>query len=342
MLKDKRILMVHSNTGDTVLGWQRRRLDAARSLGYRMEMLSMAELHPYTIFPRLDRLWKLRDPALMRLYEKLGTAIADCDLFIHYNGALIHPEFLAQFSQPTVYHCADDPDASAVLSRPVATSYDVCAISNPACISMYRSWGCREVFFWPLGSFSYDERTAPPDVPRHAARGTGASFVGSRNGVPRFRFIGGLLGLYRKKGFMDRVEREIPGLRAYGAGWRGGRIEADAIPALYRDTRVGFNVHNSLGPINARLYDLSAFGVCQVCDNKSTLGLVFQEGSEIIGFDTVDECVALMRGIMSRPEKSEQIGFAARDRFLRDYTTAAIWRNFFANLEPALARAGRA
>ena len=103
-----------------------------------MNTFGMRDLYPYTIFPRLDRAWRRRDTALMEFYEVLGEKIDQCDVFIHYNGALIHPEFLSQFNQLKIYHCADDPDSSEVLSKPVAKAYDICAISNPACIEMYK------------------------------------------------------------------------------------------------------------------------------------------------------------------------------------------------------------
>jgi spore maturation protein CgeB len=300
----------------------------------------MADYHPYTIFPKLDRLWRKRDPVLMKLYEALGTAINECDVFIHYNGALIHPEFLNQFKKLKIYHCADDPDASVVMSRPVASHYDMCGISNPACIEMYKSWGCRNTFFWPLGSFSYDDDEISPSrsLP-HSERSVPLVFIGSKLGVPRFRFIGEYLGLYRKKKLMTRLERSFPELTAYGYGWRRGRIDNSEIPRLYQQSRVGFNLHNTLGPINARLYDLAAFGVCQICDNKATLNLVFDEGTEIVGFDDIDDCVELVRYYLANTDESEGIGLAARARFLRDYSTTAIWERFFADVERVRAKA---
>jgi hypothetical protein len=306
-------------------------------MGYDVSMFRIADYHPYTIFPKLDKLWRKRDPALMRLYDALGKAIDACDVFIHYNGALVHPEFLTQFDRLTVYHCADDPDASAVISRPVAAQYDICAISNPACIEMYKSWGCLNTFFWPLGSFSYDDAGMAADgaLP-YSERSVPLVFIGSKLGVPSLRILGKYLGLYRKKSLMTRLERSFPELVAYGGGWDRGRIENVEIPQLYRQSRVGFNLHNSLGPINGRLYDLAAFGVCQICDNKATLSLVFDEGTEIIGFDSIDDCVELIRYYLARPVEAEAIGLAARDRFLRDYSTTAIWTKFFADVENAL------
>jgi hypothetical protein len=327
----QKILLAHSNIGPTVLAWHERRRKTAIALGYDLSVFDMAALHPYTIFPKLDRLWRRRDVHLMRMYEALGYAIDACDVFIHYNGALIHPEFLAQFDKLKVYHCADDPDASTVLSRPVAPDYDICAISNPACIGMYRKWGCRNVFFWPLGSFSYVDGSMTT-VPAWDERDIPLVFIGSKKGVTNIRYFGKYLGLYRKTAFMKQIERAFPDVFAYGSGWKRGRIDDVDIAPTYAHARVGFNVHNSLGPVNGRLYDLAAFGVCQVCDNKSTLSLVFEEGRQIIGFANVRECIELIRYYLAHPLEAESIGAAARERYLRDYSAAAIWTNFVNNV----------
>lgn len=324
----QRILLAHSNVGPAMREWHDRRRRAAGRQGFAVTVFDLTAYHPYTIFPYLDRLWRRRDPALMRLYEALGEALEAADVFIHYNGALIHPEFLSQFRQLTIYHSADDPDASNVLSRPVAAHYDICAISNPACIPMYRDWGCRHVFFWPLGSFSYDDEQMSSVPTDPVDRPIPLVFVGSRRGVSNVRFIGRMFGLYQKTRFMNRIERAFPELMAYGAGWKRGRLSDEGIAELYRTSRVGFNVHNSLGPINGRLYDLAAFGVCQICDNRPRLSLVFEEGREIVGFDRVEECVEMIRYYLAAPHEAQRIANAGRARYLRDYTADAIWRAF--------------
>ena len=339
-LASERILLAYTNAGPAMKRWHELRAKSARALGYDITLFALADYFPYIVFPRLDRLWRKRDPALMAFYEALGKAIDAHDVFIHYNGALIHPEFLQQFKKLTIYHCADDPDASAVLSRPVASSYDICAISNPACIEMYRSWGCQNTFFWPLGAYvSYldapDTNTRDEETESLAFidRKIPLIFMGSKLGVPSVRVIGRYLGLFKKKRFMSRIERAFPEMLAHGDGWSRGWIDPATIPQLYRQSRVGLNVHNSLGPINFRLYDLAAFGVCQVCDNKATLDLVFDEGSEIVGFDTVEECIDRIRHYLADPREAQRIGAAGRARFQRDYTMKAIWTKFFADVE---------
>ncbi len=336
-LKDKRILLAHSNAGAHKKHWHRSREISAKTLGYNLSTFCMSDLQPYTIFPRLDKKWRKKDATLMKLYEVLGEKIDSCDVFIHYNGAMIHPEFLAQFKQLKIYHCADDPDASSVISKPVANSYDICAISNPACIEMYKSWGCKQVFFWPIGAYHYDAST---DAQHHnVLRDIQLSFVGGKFGATRWRYVhripllNKIPGLYLKKAFFEKIEKEFPFIAAYGGGWAKGRIEDADIPDLYRRTQVGINIHNSLGPINGRLYDLAAFGVCQLCDNKSQLHHVFEPGKEIIGFDTITECIDLIRYYLAHPEEARAIGAAGQDRYMRDYTMDAIWKGFFDNVE---------
>jgi spore maturation protein CgeB len=336
-LKEKKILLAHSNSGTFLHDWHRRRQASAVSLGYNLSTFEMSNYQSYTIFPYLDKLWHKRDYKLMKFYEVLGESILGCDVFIHFGGALIHPEFIRQFKQLKIYHCADDPDSSDVISKPVVHAYDIHAISNPTVIPMYRSWGCENVFFWPLGSFHYNDNMVDDnyDYETFQHREKLLSYVGSKYGVPRFRIlnkipiIGGSDLFWRKKKFFTTIEKSFPNINAYGSNWKSGSIKDQDIPILYSDTKIGINVHNSIGPINARLYDLAAFGVLQVCDNKSHLDKVFKLNEEILGFDSVDECIDIVHYFSSNQTLAFEIANKSRKRFFRDYTDVAIWSRFF-------------
>ena len=330
--KTKKILLAHSNKGDEMINWHNRRELTANRLGYNLKTFNMAEHFSYTIFPKLDKKWRKKDYDLLKFYELLGEKIDRCDVFIHYNGALIHPDFLNQFKKVKIYHCADDPDASSVLSKPVALNYDYCAISNPACIKMYENWGCKNVFFWPLGSFHSDCSRYDKQLFENQ-RKTPLVFIGSKRGVSNIRFIGKYLGLFQKTAFMNKLENRYSQLVAYGSGWSNGRISNSLVPDLYKDSLLGFNLHNSLGPINGRLYDLPAFGVCQICDNKKNLNLVFEEGKEIVGYENSKECFEKIDYLFDNPEKALEIAKAGHRRFVEDYSDEAIWKNFILNLE---------
>jgi spore maturation protein CgeB len=331
-----RILYVHSNSHALARRLHSSRVSLYNQLGYDVRLFDTTQHFSPTIFPYLDRRWKRRDPELMKFYEALEPELDRCELLIHYNGGNIHPAYLKQFNCMKVYHCADDPDASSVLSEPVAREYDVCAISNVACLDQYRAWGCRHVFFWPLGSSfpddviaSFDSLDSPRDIE--------LVFVGSKYGASSVRFFGRLLGMYKRRRFMEAIEREVPGLVAYGAGWKNGYIDDERLPALYARSSVGVNKHNSIGPVNFRLFDLAAFGVMQICDNRRNLGAVYRLDEEIVGYETLEECLALISHYIQHPEDARRIAAAARKRFAAEYSSVPLWENFVRNLNTCLA-----
>jgi hypothetical protein len=331
-----KILFVHSNSTPLM-----RRLHVSRAalynrLGYDVRLLDSTEYFAPTIFPYLDKYWRKKRPDLIKFYEVLAPELDRCDLFVHYNGANIHPRFLEQFKCIKVYHCADDPEASKVLSQPVAREYDVCAISNIACLDLYRSWGCKHVFFWPLGSSFPDDVIRATSVD-NSRRDIPLVFVGSRDGAAAMRYFGRLFGLYKRRRFMETVERTFPEIVAYGAGWRAGFIPDEELPGLYARSRLGLNKHNSSGPINTRLFDLAAFGTMQICDNRKHLGLVLRLDEEVAGYETLAECLELIRHYMNRPDDAQRIAAAARARFERDYSAVPLWEGFVRNLEQCLA-----
>jgi spore maturation protein CgeB len=334
-VRQMKILYLHSNSADLSKRFHQRRVDMCRQVGYDVRLFDSTKHFSPTIFPYLDRKWKRRDRELMAFYEILAEELDRCELFIHYNGANIHPAFLEQFKCYKVYHCADDPDASNVLSRPVAREYDACAVSNIACLDMYRAWGCKQVFFWPLGSlFAADATraavTAVRDVP--------LVFVGSKYGASSIRFVGRLLGLYKRRRFMEAVERAVPEMVGYGHNWRRGVLPDEGLPSLYARSRLGLNKHNSLGPVNHRLYDLAAFGVMQICDNPRWLDQIFRLDKEVVGYETIDECLEAIRHYSERPDEAAEIASAARQRFERDYAEAPLWESLIGNIERCLGR----
>jgi len=151
------------------------------------------------------------------------------------------------------------------------------------------------------------------------------------------RIFGRLLGMYKRRRFMETIEREVPGLVAYGAGWKNGFIDDDRLPALYARSRLGVNKHNSIGPINFRLFDLAAFGVMQICDNRRNLGTVYRVDDEVVGYETLEECLALISDYMHRPEDARRIAAAARKRFADEYSAVPLWEYFLRNLNGCLA-----
>jgi spore maturation protein CgeB len=319
--KSLKYLWIHSNyDGTWMIDWHQRQVERRRAMGYDVELLLFQPDPPSRdtyYFPRLDKLWKRGDIKLMRLYDKLARAVEGRDVLIHYNGVNLHPEFLNQLNVFKVFHCADDPESTEILSRPVAHAYDIHLVSNVAEVEMYRSWGLQHVYFYPLGSLTNEDDVRDLTQSRildQSARDIPAVFFGAFGGVGRLRL-----------GHMAALYKAFPEAYCAGSGWPRGFVPYDEMWQVYRRAQIGWNAHNSTGPINFRLYELPAFGVMQICDNKSHLGHVFELGKEIIGYETTEECIELTKFYLAHPEAQREIALAGHERWKRDYTPDRVW-----------------
>jgi len=177
---------------------------------------------PLTIHPpgppywwkQLDKCWKLGDKDLLNMYEKLARKSEDFDVFLNWNGINIHPEFIKNLSTFNIFACFDDPEASELLSKPVAAAYDLCMIGNIAEIETYKSWGVKEVRFWPLGFMATDfDPSLTEDQILNGDRSHDVTL------------------LCEKKYVQDRINRldqfanAFPKGNYFGAGWPKGFLE---------------------------------------------------------------------------------------------------------------------
>lgn len=277
-------------------------------------------------FQKMDWRYKNGDPMLMRLYEQLGEALNDTDVLIHANGANIHPDFLDQWTGGMkVYTCSDDPESSDILSKPVAAHYDLCLVANAAEVETYRSWGARAEF-WAQGS-----QVTEDDV----AHITDESIL-ERRYQPRIVFFGGFGGVGDARAErLTRLVDAFPDAFCAGAGWVMGFIPTGVMHAQYNRAQIGWNVHNSTGPINFRLYDLPAFGVCQIADCKQWMNPVFEVGKEIAAFDTIEEAIELTQYYLDHPDEQRTMALAGHQRWKRDYTPDRVWDRMVKLIEDA-------
>lgn len=263
-------------------------------------------------FRELEGRWRRGDRALMTLYESVARAVENADVLINAGALNLHPEFLKELSVKTVLSFNDDPESSSA-SRPVAPYHDLCMIGNIAEVETYRSWGVRNVEWWPMG-FRADD--FDPNLK--------ASGIVDRERAVDVTLLCERLTPYRRAN-VDQFALSFPQGEYFGAGWPKGFLpEHDRIPLLQK-TKIGINIHNSTGPINFRTYYLPANGVMQICDNKHHLAGIFEVGEEVIGYDTMDEAVELCRYYLSRDEERREIALAGWRRALRDYNEVSVF-----------------
>jgi hypothetical protein len=309
-----KILLAHVEGRPGAAAWYR---EIAGSAGPPLEVrpfcVTLDPPGPRLGWQELDRLWRRRDRRLLEMYDRLQQAADDCDVLLLYNGANLHPELLPHLSTFNVYCCFDDPESSEDLSRPLAAAFDAVFHGNIASRFQYEHWGCRKLAWIP-------NLNPPMDLPRPEER----SRILDEDRDVEIVFFGERESLWRRAR-LDALTAAFPQARCHGRGWPAGRIDDGELRALYRRARIGWNVHNSTGPINRRLYVLAAFGVLQICDNKTGLAPIFRLGEEAVGFDTIPEAIELTRHYLAHPDEARAIARRGCERFWKDYQPEAIW-----------------
>ncbi len=295
-----------------------RLIEVLRQHGYDVDgfCLTLNPPGPHLTFRELDRRWRRGDRELLSMYEKLEERLEGCDVLLNGSGINLHPEFVSRLKVFTVFQCFDDPESSAILSKPVAAAYDLCLVGNVAEVETYRSWGVRYAEWAPLGLLpgSYDPTLREIDI------------LEGRRDIDLLMLIDRLSPPRRER--MDKMAKAFPDGHFYGRGWPRGYLPVGQELAMLRRAKIGPNFHNSTGPINLRLFQLPANGVMQICDNRKHLGVVYELDKEVVGFETVEECIDLCRYYLAHDRERREIAAAGWRRVMRDYNEVAAfaWR----------------
>lgn len=308
-----KILFAHVFHAAGVDEWYK---DIASTAGEHLEVdcfcVTLNPPGPVLSWAELDLRWKRKEKQLMQMYAQLQEAASACDVFLLYNGANIHPDFLQYLPTFNVYCCFDDPENSANLSAPVAKAFDAVFYGNIGSRFQYESWGCSRLAWLPIF-------TAPRDIPSFQ---DGEKYLQAKRDVP-VCYIGEKNFYKRRR--LDTLSNAFPSSQCFGSGWGGGYVDESKKAEIYRRSKIGWNLHNSTGPINRRLFTLPAYGVMQICDNKTGLGHIFQLGVEAVGFDTISEAIELTQYYLEHEDDRLIIAENGFRRFWEDYHPTAIW-----------------
>ena len=101
-------------------------------------------------FYELERRWERKDPTLLSMYEALEEKLRLKDIFIVFNGANVHPDFLRNLSTYNVYMCWDDPEFLTLRPGRFMAHFDYCFTGNASCIPLYQSWVFATWHFYPF------------------------------------------------------------------------------------------------------------------------------------------------------------------------------------------------
>ncbi len=323
-----RILLGHGFGARPTFGeqWIEDWLQRLRAAGFDVRPLRLDVDVPggRLAWPELDRRWRRGERELLTQYERIAQACSSADVLVNYGGLNLHPDFLAQLPSTNVLAFFDDPESSAEYSRHVAIAHDLCLVGNVAEVGTYRNWGARNAIWWPLG-FRADDYDASLDSDRirREPRDVDVALLCER----RTHF---------RRANVDRFALAFPQGVYRGPGWPLGFLpEQDRVPLLQR-TRIGFNMHNSTGPINFRTFYLPANGVLQLCDNKQHLAKVFELDKEVVGYDTVTEAIDLCRYYLDHDRERGEIAAAGWKRTVTDYNEVAVFRRLVEAVQPLI------
>jgi spore maturation protein CgeB len=268
---------------------------------------------PCLTFPDLDHKWRYGDKKLLAMYEKLEKALQSNDVLYNVCGINLHPEFVEKLPVFTVFQCGDDPENSKNLSIPAAHAYDLCLVQNIAEIATYKQRGIQNVEWIPLGSRSFLlDRTLTAEMILHGDRDIDLFMMSDKESPWR-------------KERLELLANAFPQAHFYGRGWPRGFLPVGQELHYLRRAKIGPNIHNSTGPINFRTYYLPANGVMQLCDNKSHLAGIYELNKEVVGFDTMKECIELCRYYLAHDDERRQIAAAGWKRAMTDYNEIAVY-----------------
>jgi spore maturation protein CgeB len=92
---------------------------------------------------------------------------------------------------------------------------------------------------------------------------------------------------------------------------------------LIARSKMVFNNHGSVAGNfagNVRLFEATGLGSCLLTDNKENMGDLFEDGKEIVLYDSIDDCIEKVKWLLLNDSERMKIAEAGRKRTIRDHT----------------------
>jgi len=195
----------------------------------------------------------------------------------------------------------------------IAHAVDLNLTNAPDSIAKYAVHGGLAMF-WPEAA--HPEVHKPYDLPFEFD----VSFVGARYGW-RPRFI---------EAIRDRGVR----VECFGNGWPNGPLSDEDLVKLYSRSRInlgfaGIGHSKKLMCLKGRDFEAPLSGGLYLTQHNPELRLVYEVGTEIATYTSVDDCAAQIRSLLADPVRAAAMRAAGRARALHDHTYEARWTQVF-------------
>lgn len=285
----------------------------------------------YTDSFRLDRLYHLRDPRLMKMYSDLGRLIGECraDALIVTNCPPYHPDYLRKLKVYRALYSTDDPEATYKRNIPYLHAYQHVFYADPAYSpdmdmdEKMRYCGMVNADWLPISAFDFE--FDPTRIERSilsAERDIDIVYIGAfwKQKLDLLAKVKKAFGnRFRQYGYFKPIHNIYMNLRYGNIGW----VRAISFPErveLYQRSKIGFNVHwNEYGLGNQRLYHLPANGVMQICDCAPHIDRVFKAGEEVVGYRGADDLIDKLKYYLDHDEERKEIALRGFRRTMREY-----------------------
>ncbi|MDR1450955.1 MAG: glycosyltransferase [Helicobacteraceae bacterium] len=296
----------------------------------------------------LDRIYRERDPAYMKMAGDFIDLFRDFDLIV-MGLNFIHPELLArELKNPIkIVGLIDDPHATYTRGIQYLWAFDGVFYISPSYMdnlpfkTAISRWRDMPTVWLPLCSHQRVKEPTQDDESFFRNRDRDLVYVGGHY----TNKIGRLIEL--KRHFGSRIA--VRGRWSFGgySGFLRGLLGKPLFPyrvtslsneertKLYWNTKIGFNMHQSgdgrseCG--NARTYEVPAHGALLISDKGAADGhaLIFEPNKEAVYYDTINDAIDLIEYYLNHKDERITIAKAGYERYRRDYTPEKVLTDFF-------------
>ena len=329
--------------GEEGIGWARD-IIAASDENYRFIPFNQEgyiDIYEYWDSVKLDRLYQKKDPGLRQLYNDFENLIInhDAKAVVVCDAPPFHPDYLLKLPIYRVLFSHDDPEATYQRNIPYLHAYHHVFYVSPAytedmdMADKMKSCGMINSDFLPNGVLSID----------YAEGLTEKNLFGKNRNID-ILFIG---AFYRNKmEIIVKMKKEF-GERFKWYGYSKPKynlymtmkykmplwirpVNFDKRILLHQKAKIALNIHNGYTVPNfgnQRLFYGPANGCMLLTDGKKHVDYLFEDGTEVVSYENVDELIDKCHYYIGNMEEREKIARRGYNRVINDYKFTNIVRN---------------
>jgi len=129
---------------------------------------------------------------------------------------------------------------------------------------------------------------------------------------PTVKKIGSFTSMPRKLPIPKKLKNIIQDKTYYGL---------EMLKVLSRSL-IGFNIHGGITgdyAANVRMFEVTGVGSCLVTDHKNNINKYFKPDSEIVTYNSPQECIEKINWLLDHPVERKEIALRGQKRTLRDH-----------------------